>query len=72
MLTRAGPDAATDLFGADLYLRWKPLETDQGWPFVAFQSEWLGRRYQVADGLDGAGNEHPTPQLPTPNSRSLA
>ena len=53
-----GPGADTDLFGADLYLRWKPLATDQGWPFLAFQAEWMGRSYHVAGGTDTGGAAH--------------
>jgi hypothetical protein len=51
-----GGSADTDLLGADFYLRWKPLQNDHGWPFVQFQAEWMGRRFEQARGFDGDGN----------------
>jgi hypothetical protein len=41
-------DTRTQIYGADLYLKWKPLNNDHGWPFIAWQSEALVRRYQAA------------------------
>jgi hypothetical protein len=35
-----------------LYVKWKPLINDTGWPFVAWQSEAMLRRYQAAEVLD--------------------
>lgn len=59
----SGPDGRTDIFGGDLVVKWRPLQTDRGWPFVTFQSEVIGRRYE-ADGfdlcLDEAGCENTT------------
>jgi hypothetical protein len=48
-----GPNATdlnnqTQVYGADFYLKWKPLANDQGWPFVAWQTEAMLRRYQAA------------------------
>ncbi len=51
-----GGSADTDLLGADFYLRWKPLQNDHGWPFVQFQAEWMGRRFEQARGFDEDGN----------------
>ena len=48
-----GPSADTDIWGLDFYLRWKPLETDQGWPFLQFQAEWMGRQFERGSGFDG-------------------
>lgn len=47
----------TQIYGADFYLKWKPLANDQGWPFVAWQSEIMMRRYGAAAVLDGGGAE---------------
>jgi hypothetical protein len=46
------PDTSTQIYGADLYLKWKPLSNDHGWPYVAWQSEGIVRRYQAAAVLD--------------------
>jgi len=46
-----GPDAESRLYGFDLLLKWRPASTDAGWPFVAWQSEFLRRD------LDGAAQE---------------
>jgi hypothetical protein len=45
-------DTSTQIYGADLYLKWKPLRNDHGWPYVAWQSEGILRRYDVATVLD--------------------
>lgn len=50
----SGPNATglanrTEVYGADGYLKWKPLKTDGGWPFVAWQGEYLRRRYEAGD-----------------------
>ncbi len=53
-----GPNATgegthTQIYGADLYVKWKPLESEQGWPFVAWQTEAMYRKYEAAEVLDG-------------------
>jgi hypothetical protein len=45
-------DTQTQIYGADFYVKWKPLSNDQGWPFVAWQSEAIVRRYQAAAVFD--------------------
>jgi hypothetical protein len=45
----SGPDANTQVFGADLYWKWKSATAHQGFPFVSFQSEALFRRYDAAE-----------------------
>jgi hypothetical protein len=45
-----GGDGRTHIVGGDLVVKWRPLQTDRGWPFVTFQSELIGRRYE-ADGF---------------------
>ena len=42
-----GPDGRTVIYGADLVLKWKPLATDRGWPFVVFESEIMARHYKA-------------------------
>ncbi len=39
----------TEIYGADLYLRWKPLRTERGFPFVAWQTEYMRRSYEAGD-----------------------
>lgn len=47
-----GGDGQTRILGADVVLKWRPLVTDRGWPFVTFQAEVLHRDYQ-ADAFSG-------------------
>lgn len=42
-------DTESAIYGADLYVKWKPLENDHGWPYVAWQSEGMYRRYVAAE-----------------------
>lgn len=44
----SGPAAQTQVYGADLYWKWKSPTAHQGFPFVTFQSEALVRRYDAA------------------------
>ena len=44
----SGPDARTQIYGADLYWKWKSLTAQQGFPFVSFQTEAMVRRYDAA------------------------
>lgn len=49
-----GPNASgvstdTQIYGTDLYLKWQPLTSQRGFPFVAWHSEALQRRYEAAD-----------------------
>ncbi len=51
----AGPNASstntdTHIAGLDLYMKWRPLVNERGFPFVAWQTEWLTRDYQTPDG----------------------
>ncbi|KAF0245734.1 MAG: hypothetical protein FD180_1341 [Planctomycetota bacterium] len=52
-----GRHADTDIYGADFYVRWKPVRNERGWPFVQFQAEFLMRRYERGAFDDGAGSE---------------
>ncbi len=54
-----GPNATdlnnrTEIYGADFYLKWKPLANDQGWPFAGWQTEAMFRRYEAAAVFDGS------------------
>lgn len=51
----AGSEGNTQIYGVDFYLKWKPLNNDHGFPFVALQTEAMGRRYQTGDGVDADG-----------------
>ncbi|MDE2621462.1 MAG: hypothetical protein KGL54_14985, partial [Sphingomonadales bacterium] len=42
-----GPRARTSVYGADLYWKWKPTNATQGFPFLAWQSEALYRRFDA-------------------------
>jgi hypothetical protein len=53
-----GPNASsertdTQIYGADLLLRWRPLASDRGWPFVTWQSEAMYRDYEAGAVIDG-------------------
>ncbi len=45
----SGPNAGTQIFGADLYWKWRPVNAQQGFPFVSWQTEFLFRRYEAAE-----------------------
>ena len=43
----SGPDTRTQIYGGDLYWKWKPSWQAAGFPFVSWQTEALGRRYEA-------------------------
>ncbi len=49
-----GADARTQIYGADLFYKWKPANAEGGWPFVKWQSEVMYRRFEAGQGLDDA------------------
>ncbi|MCP5058787.1 MAG: hypothetical protein GY937_18960 [bacterium] len=51
-----GSDANTWIYGADFVLKWMPLVSDRGYPFVEIEAEWIGRRYE-ADSFFGCAEE---------------
>ena len=59
-----GSDARTEVYGADLFWKWKPASQNGGFPFVSWQTEGMLRRFKAAayDGLLDPAN--PTPALP--------
>ncbi|MCI0585274.1 MAG: TonB-dependent receptor [Planctomycetes bacterium] len=53
-----GPHERTAIYGADLYLRWKPIEARRGFPFVSWQTEAAWRDLEAAaDPSTGAPDE---------------
>jgi len=46
----SGTDTRTQIYGADLYWKWKPSWQSGGFPFVSWQTEALGRRYEAGAG----------------------
>src|SRR3989441_1651087 len=50
----SGPNNHTYIYGVDLYVKWKPVNHSQGFPFVAWQTEYLHRDYQAGpDTING-------------------
>lgn len=45
----SGTDTDTRIAGLDLYMKWRPLVNERGFPFIAWQTEWLTRDYQTPD-----------------------
>jgi hypothetical protein len=50
-------DTDTRIYGGDLFFKWRPLDANQGWPFLAWQTEAMLRRYQAAAVVDADGAE---------------
>src|SRR5205814_5212217 len=44
----SGPSAKTQIYGGDLYWKWKPTAAQAGFPFLSLQTEALWRRYGAA------------------------
>jgi hypothetical protein len=42
-----GNDRHTQIYGADIYWKWKPANAHAGFPFVSWQTEGLFQRYQA-------------------------
>ncbi|KAB2640495.1 MAG: hypothetical protein DVB25_03890 [Verrucomicrobia bacterium] len=47
-----GYRSATQIYGVDLFYKWKPADAEGGWPFVKWQSEAMVRRFEAGQGLD--------------------
>jgi hypothetical protein len=45
----AGADTRTQMYGADIYWKWKSASANQGFPFVSLQAEAMYRRYETAE-----------------------
>ncbi len=57
----SGPDARTQIYGADIYWKWKSATASAGFPFVSWQAEAFFRRYDAAQRVSAAD---PTVTLP--------
>jgi len=55
----SGPDGRTQVYGADIYWKWKSTTAHQGFPFVSLQAEVLTRRY-AAEQRESAENANVT------------
>jgi hypothetical protein len=51
----SGPSTRTEIYGTDLYWKWKPPWQSGGFPFLAFQTEALARRYEAGARAATAG-----------------
>lgn len=53
----SGTSARTEIYGADLYWKWKPAAAEAGFPFLSMQAEALTRRYEADQRVaeDGSG-----------------
>jgi hypothetical protein len=51
-----GPDGETWIYGADWVLKWQPLISDRGWPFVRIEGEVMARSYR-ADSFSGCAED---------------
>ncbi|TAK08204.1 MAG: hypothetical protein EPO39_04890 [Candidatus Manganitrophaceae bacterium] len=49
----SGTDTRTAIVGADFFYKWKPLRAESGWPFIAWQTEVMARRYEAGPVDDG-------------------
>jgi len=43
----SGTDSRTQIYGADIYWKWKSAHADAGFPFVSWQTEALYRNYEA-------------------------
>lgn len=51
-----GSDGRTRILGVDGVLKWRPLVSDRGWPFLKLEGELLRRHYH-ADSFSGCAGE---------------
>ena len=64
----SGEHANTQIYGLDIFYKWKPVDHHAGFPFVSWQTEGMVRRYEAAEGLfavdtngDGVPEDVPLP-----------
>jgi hypothetical protein len=46
-----GARSRTEIYGADIYWKWKPADAREGFPFVSWQTEALYRRFGAGEDL---------------------
>ena len=51
----SGPDGKTNIFGADIVLKWRPDKNFRGWPYLVFEGEFMKRKY-AADSFNDQAN----------------
>jgi hypothetical protein len=56
-----GNSGRTQIVGADLLVKWVPLDAARGWPFVKLQAEALHRRYRADSFLGCFANDPSDP-----------
>lgn len=47
-----GPEGETRIYGADLIVKWRPAQTERGWPFLILESEIMKRNYKASAFFD--------------------
>ena len=47
-------DASTVIYGCDFVLRWRPLRSERGYPFLKLQGEFLARDFEAGEQIDDA------------------
>jgi hypothetical protein len=47
-----GANSRTQIYGADLFYKWKSSHAEGGFPFVKWQTEFMYRRFQAGHGAD--------------------
>ncbi|MBI5455327.1 MAG: hypothetical protein HY956_11910 [Deltaproteobacteria bacterium] len=47
-----GEDGDTLIYGADLVVKWRPAESERGWPFLIWETEVMKRVYKAAAYFD--------------------
>lgn len=47
----SGPHAGTQIYGVDLFYKWKPINHHGGFPFVSWQTEAMLRRFGAAESM---------------------
>jgi hypothetical protein len=52
-----GEDSRTQIYGLDLYWKWKSQNAHAGFPFVSLQAEGLYRQFEAGPGLNGLPSE---------------
>ncbi len=52
----SGTGTKTQIYGADLYFKWQPVDSERGYPFAAWHTEVMQRRYEAGD-PGSAGSE---------------
>ena len=49
-----GATTRTQIYGADIFYKWKPTKSEGGWPFLKWQTEAIYRRFEAGRGVDDA------------------